>query len=353
MNYSPGSIYGYQAQSSSYNHVSSFNKVEKTTHSNSNSNQLIDGQSNHPPQYLPHNGPSFPSGSVVYSTLMQPPNLPQLGSNDLINDLERSTNMDINSDGLIGGQRSQLPPHNGPSLPPGFTVYNGPTLPAGFTVYNAPMHPPSFPQVGSDDLERSKNTDYNGDGSIGEQFMQPPPIPNYQPYNNPIEPPVINFSAGEGLINQVEKRTHKHCHGNGHINRSHPHCHHSGGDGAMNEREKSTHVECHGNRHIGRPPSHTPNFQPHNDSSPHSHCHHSHHHHSRCHHSGGKGVMNEREKSTHIEYNGGRRIGGSSSHFSNYQSNNGFNNHQPGSDGLIKELEKITHIDLNGDGRIG
>ncbi|CAF0753516.1 unnamed protein product [Adineta steineri] len=384
--FSHGSIYGYQYKSSYYEHVSSFNTVENGAHIGSNSNRFIDGQSNQPPQYVPHNGPSFPTGFNAHSVPVQPSNFPQLDSSDLINDLKKSTNADLNGDGLIGEILSQHLPDKDPSFP------------AGFTVFNARMHRPSFAQFGSNDLindvERSTNTDMNGDGLIDGQFMQAPgppsPIPNNHPYNDPTEISVINYSTGEGLVNQVENKTHIDSHGdkpippipsnqsynnltetpvvnysvgeglvnqvenrtqiNYHSGRSssniqnfqsyndskpHAHCHHSGGKDIMKKIEKNTHIECHGNKHTDRS---------HKDSSPHSH----------CHHSSGEGVMKKIEKSTHIECHSNRHISKSPSHIPNFQPYKDFKPHthchHSAGKSLVNQMEKRTHDHSHGHG---
>ncbi|CAF1408927.1 unnamed protein product, partial [Adineta steineri] len=366
MNFNTGSTYGYQYQSSSYKHVSSFSAVEKTTHTNSNSNRFIDGQRSQSSQCLPHNGPSFSSGSIMHSVPMQPPNFPQLGSDNCIDDLERSTNTDLNGDGFIGGQRSQPPQH---------LSHNGSSFRSGFNAYIAPMQPPSFIQVGSNDLindlERSTNTDIDGDGLIGGQFMQQSNFHQSSSGNriNQLEnalnidcdrdgsiggqfkqPPHFQPSPSGGQINQMKKRTHIDCHDGRpppHIPNSQPYhnrteipvINYSAGGGFVNQVENRAHIDCHG----GRPPPQIPNYQPYNNPiEP-----------PVMNYSGGEGFVNQVDDRTHINFNGGRLP----SQIPNYQPYNNLIeapviNYSAG-EGIMNEIEKSTHIDFNGDGRIG
>ncbi|CAF0753565.1 unnamed protein product [Adineta steineri] len=243
MNYNNGSTYGYEYQTSSYKQVTTFNRVGNGAHIGSNNNRFIDGQFNHPPQYLPHNGPSFPAGFNGSSALMPPSNFPQLGSNDLINDLERSTNMDINGDGLIGGQRSQ---------PPQYQPNNGPPFRSEFNVYLAPKHPPNFPRRGSNDLindlERSTNTDIDGDGLIGGQRSQSPHFYHSASggqINQPQYPPNMNFNVDRNIMRPPVPLP------NNAFNHPPPHPHHHGSGGIMNKLEKVTHIDFNRDGHIG------------------------------------------------------------------------------------------------------
>ncbi len=333
------------------------NKLERATNTDINGDGRIGGYPAHHQTHPHYGGPASHPPFNPYSGPPPPSNFHQAtGGAGLINELEKTTNMDLNGDGRIGGP---------PNYPPNNQYFGGPAY---------PRPPPNFPQPGGggliNELEKATNMDLNGDGRIGGPPNYPP---NNQYFGGPAyPPPPSNFPqpGGNGLINELEKATNIDLNRDGRIGAHSnypPNYQHFGG--SAYPPSPNSYGAPFPNSY-GPPPPNSygapPLPPPSNFPQP------------------GSGLINELEKATNIDLNGDGRIGASPNYPPNYHQFGGppyppppnpyggpppnsyggpppnsyggpppSNFPQPGGSGLINELEKATNIDLNGDGRIG
>ena len=89
------------------------------------------------PNFQQYGGP-YPPAPNQYGGAYPPPNFNQAGGGGLIKELERTTNIDLDGDGRIGGP---------PMRPPNFQQYGGPYPPAP-NQYGGAYPPPNFNQAG-------------------------------------------------------------------------------------------------------------------------------------------------------------------------------------------------------------
>ena len=248
--------------SAAYGNTGLINRIEKTTGIDLNHDGRIGGL----PNFTPHHPPY---GS--HPPHMQPP----VNNNGLINELERTTNIDLNRDGRIGGQ---------PNYPPQYPTYGSGPPPAG-PFPN--MYPPGNNSGLINELERATNIDLNHDGRIGGQPNYPP---QYPPFGT--APPPASFpnmyppGNNSGLINELERVTNIDLNRDGRIGGqssyppmgdascasaygtySNPPLPSSGfnqpGDGLISELEKATNIDLNRDGRIGGPPNYPPYYPPH------------------------------------------------------------------------------------------